>query len=135
MPHKDPHRKTEWEQLHRTQRVARRRELRRIEAVRQSAQEVPPTPKGPSFFRPVIAGSASAPYNPKLAMGAGGLTLVAAVLYKTNWTWWAVGIIIAGRRTHLHSPSGPFPCCPPQYLVLRQFPEIWERVPSQPHEQ
>jgi hypothetical protein len=94
MPYKDPHRKTEWEQLHRTQRVARRRELRRIEAA--STQEVPPTPKdfGPAFFLPVIAGSALAAYNPKLAMRAGGLTLVVAALYKKDWTWWVVGIII-----------------------------------------
>jgi hypothetical protein len=41
MPYRDPLRKREWEQRHRTQRVARH-ELRRIEAARQSAKPDPP---------------------------------------------------------------------------------------------
>jgi len=42
MPYRDHQRKREWEQRHRTHRVARRRELRRIEAARQAAQPAPP---------------------------------------------------------------------------------------------
>ncbi len=38
MPYKDSRRKTEWERLHRPQRLARRRELRRIEAARIETQ-------------------------------------------------------------------------------------------------
>jgi hypothetical protein len=47
MPYKDPERKKEWERLHRPQRLARRRELRRIEVTQQAAQpEVPSTQHG-----------------------------------------------------------------------------------------
>ena len=57
MPYNDPQRKREWEQRHRGQRVARRRELRRIEAARQAAQ--PATPEagisGAAFVLPMIA--------------------------------------------------------------------------------
>jgi hypothetical protein len=38
MPYKDPEWKKEWERLHRPQRLARRRELRRIEVTQQAAQ-------------------------------------------------------------------------------------------------
>ena len=27
-------------------------------------------------------------------MGAGGLTLVAAAVWKKNWTWWLVGCVV-----------------------------------------
>jgi hypothetical protein len=95
MPYRDPLRKSEWEQRHRAERVARRRELRRIKAAHQPSQQIPP-PKdyGPAFLLPVIAGGALAVYNPKLAVGAGGLTLIAAALYKKDWTWWVVGTLI-----------------------------------------
>jgi len=38
MPYKDDQHKREWERLHRPWRLARRRELRRIEAVRKAAE-------------------------------------------------------------------------------------------------
>jgi hypothetical protein len=38
MPYKDPEWKKEWERLHRPQRLARRRELRRIEVTQQAAR-------------------------------------------------------------------------------------------------
>jgi hypothetical protein len=38
MPYKDPERKKEWERLHRTERLARRRELRHAQAVEQTAR-------------------------------------------------------------------------------------------------
>ena len=31
-----------------------------------------------------------AAYNPKIGMGAGGLTLVVAAAWKKNWAWWLV---------------------------------------------
>jgi hypothetical protein len=40
MPYKDPTRKREWELRHRAQRLARRRELRRIESASKQAQPV-----------------------------------------------------------------------------------------------
>ena len=96
MPYKDPSHKREWELHHRPQRLARRRELRRMEAARVAAH-----PQGPevqdgsvSFLYPLIAGGALASYNPKLAMGAGGLTLLAAAIYKKGPTWWIVGVLI-----------------------------------------
>jgi len=96
MPYKDLRRKTEWERLHRPQRLARRRELRRIEAARKEAQSEAPRShdQGASILLPVLAGGALAAYNPKLAMGAGGLTLLAAAVYKKGPTWWIVGILI-----------------------------------------
>ncbi|MGB2666330.1 MAG: hypothetical protein WAK48_20175 [Candidatus Acidiferrum sp.] len=38
MPYKDPEQKKEWERLHRSQRLVRRRELRQAEATREGAQ-------------------------------------------------------------------------------------------------
>ena len=41
MPYSDPQKKREWEQEHRSRRLSRRRELRRIEAARIAAQPEP----------------------------------------------------------------------------------------------
>ena len=49
---------------------------------------------GAEFVLPLVAGGALAAYNPKLAMGAGGLTLAVAAIYKKGWTWWIVGVLI-----------------------------------------
>lgn len=97
MPYKDPQMKREWEWRHRSQRIARRRELRRIETVREEGQ--PGTPRAQDgtaglLWLPVLGGAALASYNPKLAVGAGGVTLVAAAFYKKGSTWWIVGALI-----------------------------------------
>ena len=93
MPYNDPQRKREWERLHRSQRLTRRRELRRNDAARKQAQ--PGTLRveqgGGGFLIPVVAGGALAAYNPKLAMGVGSLTLIFAVTCKKIWNWWAMG--------------------------------------------
>ena len=97
MPYKDLQRKREWERLHRPQRLARRRELRRTEAARKEAQPeaANATDGGGGFlWLPVAGGLALASYNPKLAMGAGGLTLLGAAFYKKDWRWWIVGILL-----------------------------------------
>jgi hypothetical protein len=97
MPYKDPQSKREWEWRHRPQRLARRRELRRIEAVREEVQPVTPGAQDSTagfLWLPVVGGVALASYNPKLAVGAGGLTLVAAAFYKKNWSWWIAGALI-----------------------------------------
>src|SRR6266849_4576180 len=96
MPYKDVERKKEWERLHRPQRLARRRELRRIEAAQHAARpEVPSTEHGGlGFLIPIVAGGALAAYDPKLGMGAGGLTLAIAAIYKKSWRWWVVGSVI-----------------------------------------
>ena len=96
MAYKDLERKKEWERLHRPQRLARRRELRRIEVAQQAARpEVPSTQHGGyGFLIPIVAGGALASYDPKLGMGAGGLTMAIAAIYKKGWRWWVVGIVI-----------------------------------------
>jgi 4-hydroxybenzoate polyprenyltransferase len=96
MPYKDVERKKEWERLHRPQRLARRRELRRVEAAQRASQRKAPSTRqsGVGFLVPLVAGGALAAYNPKLGMGAGGLTLAIAAIYKKGWTWWIVGIVI-----------------------------------------
>jgi len=96
MPYKDPAAKRAWELRHRAERVARRHELRRIEAAKQaqpplSAANIDGTGV---LFLPLLTGAALAAYRPKLALGAGGLTLVVAALYKKDWRWWVVGILI-----------------------------------------
>jgi hypothetical protein len=96
MPYKDVERKKEWEGMHRPQRLARRRELRRLEAAQRTARsEVPTTQRGGlGFLIPIVAGGALAAYNPKLGMGAGGVTLAIAAIYKKDWRWWIVGGVI-----------------------------------------
>jgi hypothetical protein len=96
MPYKDPERKRQWERLHRSGRLARRRELRQAEAAREAAQpDAARLQAGAgNLLFPLAAGSALAVYNPKLAIGAGGLRLAAAALYKKDWSWWIVGLLI-----------------------------------------
>jgi hypothetical protein len=96
MPYKEPERKRQWERLHRSGRLTRRRELRQAEAAKEAAQPDAArlqTGTGSLLF-PIAAGSALAVYNSKLAIGAGGLTLAAAALYKKDWSWWIVGLLI-----------------------------------------
>jgi hypothetical protein len=97
MPYKDLERKKEWERLHRPQRLARRRELRRIEAEKPEAEQ----PMAPGcheiemgFLVPLIAGGAIAATNPKLGFAVGGLALGIAVIGKKDWRWWVVGIVV-----------------------------------------
>jgi len=96
MPYKDLERKKEWERLHRAERLARRRELRRIEAAQRATRpEVPSTqPAGLGFLIPIVAGGGLAAYDPKLGMGAGGLMLAIAAVFKKGWRWWVVGSVI-----------------------------------------
>ena len=47
-----------------------------------------------SFLVPLVAGGAVAAYSPKLGMGASGLTLAIAAVYKKDWRWWMVGVVI-----------------------------------------
>lgn len=95
MPYKDPQKKMEWEQQHRPQRLARRRELRQIEAAWKEAHPEPSGAEGSgAFVFPLVAGGALAAYNPKLAIGAGAVTLIVACAYKKDWRWWIVGILL-----------------------------------------
>jgi hypothetical protein len=95
MPYKDPERKKEWERLHRPERLARRRELRYVQAVEQTTRPrvTRESSGGVGFLVPLVAGGAFAAYNPKVGMGAGGLTLVVAAVWKKNWAWWFVGCV------------------------------------------
>jgi hypothetical protein len=97
MPYTDPQRKQQWEQQHRVQRLARRRELHRIQ--RAQARELG-TKRGSEdnhaalIWVPLAIGGALASYDPKLAIGAGGLTLMAAAIGKKGAVWWIVGTLI-----------------------------------------
>jgi hypothetical protein len=127
MPYKDAKRKTDWERLHRPQRLARRRELRRTEAAREEAQPAPPmVEERPATFLwlPLVAGGALAAYSPKLAIGAGGLTLLVAAHYKKDWSWWIVGSAYVGlwpfflleRREQKQMTLFHWPSCFPSRL-------------------
>ena len=97
MPYKDLERKKEWERQHRAERLARRRELRQIAADQGTTRPFPANQEssgGGGFLIPMIAGGALAAYNPGLGMGAGGLTLVVAAIWKKNWVWWFVGCVV-----------------------------------------
>jgi hypothetical protein len=93
MPYKDPERKKEWERLHRPQRLARRRELRQVGTV-PAPEATLPTQDGVSFLLPIIGGLGLAAYQPKLAIGAGGLTLLIAATLKKGSTWWIFGAMV-----------------------------------------
>jgi hypothetical protein len=96
MPYKDLEQKRQWEQQHRFERIARRRELRQIEAA--NAETRPDAPEALDakviLLLPMVAGAALAAYNPKLAMGAGGLTLCWAAFYKKGGTWWFAAVLL-----------------------------------------
>ena len=93
MPYKDPERKQIWERLHRPQRLARRRELRRNAAAEHATQPegISTSTGATTFLVSLAAGGAIAAYSPELGMGIGGLTLVVAAIYKKGWAWWVVG--------------------------------------------
>jgi hypothetical protein len=96
MPYRDPERKREWELQHRSRRLARRRELRRIQAAHNATQPAAPEVEGGGagvLWLPVVGGAVLASYNPKLAMGAGGLTLLLAAIYKKGPIWWIAGAV------------------------------------------
>jgi hypothetical protein len=92
MPYKDPNHKAEWERVHRQQRLARRRDLRRIEAAREAVE---PTEigLGGSMLPLLGVGGALALSNPWLGLSAGSLTLSLAAIRKANWRWWVIGAV------------------------------------------
>jgi hypothetical protein len=96
MPYKDLERKKEWERMHRLERLARRRELRRADAAEQTTRpKVIHQANGElGFLIPLIAGGSLAASSPKLGSIAGGLTLTVAAFRKKDWAWWTVGCVI-----------------------------------------
>jgi len=95
MPYKDPEAKREWELRHRAERLARRRELRRIQAAMPAgspSSEENITGTGVLMI-PLLVGSALGVSSPRLALGVGGLTLLAAMYYRKSWQWWLVGAL------------------------------------------
>ena len=72
MPYKDPERKKEWERLHRTERLARRRQLRQIQAIEQ---QVSPNPQ-------------------RIEVGSSAVLIPLIVGSKKGWVWWLVGCVI-----------------------------------------
>jgi hypothetical protein len=96
MPYKDLEQKRHWEQEHRFERIARRRELRQIEVAHAETHSETPEPLDAKviLLLPMVAGAALAAYNPKIAMGAGGLTLCWAAIYKKSGTWWFAAVLL-----------------------------------------
>ena len=95
MPYRDPERKKEWERMHRPQRLARRRELRRVEAAKQTTPEVASKEDSEvPFLVPLVVGGALGAFSPELGMALGGLTLAIAAIYKKGWLWWIVGFVV-----------------------------------------
>jgi hypothetical protein len=96
MPYKDPQRKKEWELRHRSERLARRRELRerQTESVSTAPGAMPSILDGFGVLLPVVAGFGLAAYQPKLAVGAGGVTLVISAIFKKSAAWWIIGTIV-----------------------------------------
>jgi hypothetical protein len=96
LPYTDPAQKKEWERRHRHERVARRREQRRVEATSQAAQSVSSELEDGELspWHLLAGGSVLALYNPALALGAGGLILAVAAIQKRSWLWWAIGALI-----------------------------------------
>jgi hypothetical protein len=95
MPYKDPEKKKQWESRHRTQRIARRLQLREIEAAWKEAhpEAVKPNAGGAAILLPLVAGGSLAAWSPPLAIGAGGLAVLLAALYKKDRSWWLVGLV------------------------------------------
>ena len=93
MPYKDPEAKRQWELKHRTERLQRRREQRRIQAAEPTQQHMNDPAGTGGLLLPILAGSALAAYSPKLAIGAVGLTLLAATCYRKGWHWWLIGAL------------------------------------------
>jgi len=91
MPYRNPEAKREWELRHRAERLARRRQLHRIQAAHPTQPKVETGGAGVLLI-PLLVGGALAPYSPKLALGAGGLTLLAAMHYRKGWPWCLVGL-------------------------------------------
>jgi hypothetical protein len=93
MPYRDAEAKREWELRHRAERLARRRELRRIQAAQPTQLTVDTDGTGVLLI-PLLAGGALAVFSPKLGLASGGLTLLAAGFYRKSWHWWLVGALI-----------------------------------------
>jgi len=95
MPYKDLERKKQWEFRHRARRIARRRQLRRIETA-QKAEQPPASDRHSGvcgvLWAPIAGSVALAIYNPKLATGIGALVLISAAALKKDWRWWLVGV-------------------------------------------
>jgi hypothetical protein len=92
MPYKDPQRKREWEQQHRLQRIRRRRELRKLEAAEGKEE----WSGSGLLWLGVLGGGALAACSPQLAIGGGSLILCLAGIYRKDWKWWILGLLLLG---------------------------------------
>jgi len=58
------------------------------------ATAVPKVNNSALVWAPLVLGGALSAYDPKLAIGAGCLTLVVAAFGKKGAGWWIVGVIV-----------------------------------------
>jgi hypothetical protein len=94
MPYKDPVRKAQWERLHHAERLARRRELRRLE-VATVAPGGPPG-VGPNHrvsfpWLPLAIGAGVSFFKPRWGLAIGGGAILYAVIRSRNWVWYFAG--------------------------------------------
>ncbi len=97
MPYRDPQHKEEWEREHHEQRLARRRELRRIEAAREPIEVARPdvgSKEAALIWVPIVVGGVLGSYDPRLAMGVGALALLTAAIGRKGHALWVIGAII-----------------------------------------
>jgi len=91
VPYKDQRRKKEWERLHRLARLARRRELRRMEPANLIVTK-PLLSKYP--WQTAVGAGLLAIYSPSLALVAGSVVLFLGIKWKKSLDWWVFGLVL-----------------------------------------
>ncbi len=94
MPYKSAGRKAEWERLHRAERLARRRELRRLEVATVAPGGLPhvgPNPRASFPWLPLAVGAGVSFFKPRWGLAIGGGTILYAVIRGRNWVWYFAG--------------------------------------------
>ncbi len=99
MPYKDPARKAQWERLHRAQRLARRRALRRLEAdsaaptafSEADLSRRDPNARVPSPWLPLALGVGVSFFKPRWGMVLGAGVILIAIAMGLSWVWYFVG--------------------------------------------
>ncbi len=93
MPYKNPVRKAQWERLHRAERLARRRELRRLEVatVAPGGPRIGPNPRASFLWLPLAVGAGVSFFKPRWGLAIGGGTILYAVIRGRNWAWYFAG--------------------------------------------
>jgi hypothetical protein len=99
VPYANPEMKKLWEQRHRSERLARRRELRRISAANYPAAHATGEPEFPWYL--LAGGIALAIYNPALALIiSSGIAIISAAKHA-GWQWFVLAALIGALALFL----------------------------------